>query len=103
MSDNISKKLKNRRGVLLNYGFFHALECLNDEMLGRILRAFIVYSENGEEPEYADTFEYALFSLLKEWDDMDNDRYLQIIEKRREAGTKGAEKRWGNEKKEEIA
>lgn len=102
MNDSIDQKLKNRKGVLLYYGFYHALEGLNDEMLGKTLRAFIVYSETGEEPEHADTFEYALFALLKEWDDMDNDRYLQIIGKRRAAGAKGAEARWGN-KKEEIA
>ena len=104
MSENNNEKVKNRKGVILYYDFFHALENLNDERLGRILREFIVYSETGKGPNPDDSFEHALFVFLKSWDDFDNEKYEKILEKRRSAGKKGAEVRWGSrEEKEEIA
>ena len=33
---------------------------------------------------------------MKVWDGIDRERYEKILEKRREAGKKGAEKRWEN-------
>lgn len=104
MSENDNQKVKNRKGVLLYYNFFHALENLKDEQLGRILREFVIYSETGNEPDPEDSVEYALFNFLKTWDDVDNKRYENILEKRRSAGKKGAEVRWGSrEEKEGIA
>ena len=36
-----------------------------------------------------------LFSVMKQYDDDDRKRYEKIVETKREAGKRGAEKRWG--------
>lgn len=86
---------ENRKGVFLYYDFVHALQPLDDELFGRILRGMAEYSEKGVFPEFDDVCLIALFNLMRSWDDIDRGRYEKILEKRREAGKKGAAARWG--------
>lgn len=94
-SKSSEPKKDNRKGVFLYYDFVHALETLDDEMFGRILRDMAEYSEKGILPEFDDVCLIALFNLMRGWDDIDRGRYEKILEKRREAGKKGAAARWG--------
>lgn len=94
-SKSSEPKKENRRGVFLYYDFVHALEPLDDELFGRILRGMAEYSEKGILPEFDDVCLIALFNLMRGWDDIDRGRYEKILEKRREAGKKGAAARWG--------
>ena len=94
-SKSSEPKKENRRGVFLYYDFVHALEPLDDEMFGRILRDMAEYSEKGILPEFDNVCLIALFNLMRGWDDIDRGRYEKILEKRREAGKKGAAARWG--------
>ena len=94
-SKSSEPKKENRRGVFLYYDFVHALEPLDDELFGRILRDMAEYSEKGILPEFDDVCLIALFNLMRGWDDIDRGRYEKILEKRREAGKKGAAARWG--------
>lgn len=104
MSESKNKKVKNRKGVILYYSFFHAMENLQDEKLGKILRQFVDYSETGNDVVPEDPYECALLNFLKSWDDLDNERYEKILEKRSGAGKKSAELRRENrEEKEGIA
>ena len=94
-SKSSEPKKENRKGVFLYYDFVHALEPLNDELFGRILRGMAEYSEKGVFPEFDDVCLIALFNLMRGWDDIDRGRYEKILEKRREAGKKGAAAHWG--------
>ncbi len=94
-SKSIEPEKENRKGVFLYYDFVHALQPLDDELFGRILRGMAEYSEKGVFPEFDDVCLIALFNLMRGWDDIDRGRYEKILEKRREAGKKGAAARWG--------
>lgn len=65
----------------------------------RLYQAIPKYAFTGEEPQ--DPAMRVLFSFIRRQLDRDNKKYEEKIEKRREAGRKGNEKRWG--KKEESS
>lgn len=88
------KQNGSRKGVLIFYKTKEHFAKLTDGQLGMLIRALLEYSENATLPDISDPKVEMLFSVMKQYDDEDRERYEKIVEKRREAGLKGAEKRW---------
>lgn len=68
---------------------------LTDEQFGKLMRYALLY-QRGEEPEINDILLGVLFDIVKLDLDRNAERYAETIEKRKEAGKAGADKRWKN-------
>lgn len=86
---------------ILFTSYKETVDCMTDVSAGLLFKMILNY-ESGYEPlhelpEGCDTdTAYIAFTFIKRQLDAMNEKYEKSVEKQREAGRKGAEKRWGN-------
>lgn len=77
----------------------HTMDELTDEEFGRFVRAYASYTETGVEPNFSDRSMRLMWKTVKAFDDMNCEKYESTSAARREAGKRGAMKRWAQEGK----
>lgn len=86
-----------RNYAALPYDYLQEMELLTDAEFGRLCRALLKYSSTGEMEELSGN-ERVLFPRVKLQEDRFQASYQEQIDRRREAGQRGANARWnGNE------
>ena len=71
------------------------ISSLPDEQAGRLIKMLCCYVFDGDDPETNDPSLRAMFNMIKVKLDQDAEAYEEVINKRSQAGKKGASKRWG--------
>lgn len=88
-------KKRKRPGVMVYFETKHCIQRLNLEEVGQLFLAILDYAENGITPTFS---EENSLSLCIAWDvvkpkiDADNERYLEVCEKRKKAASDRWEK-----------
>lgn len=77
----------------------HTMDELTDEEFGKFVRAYASYVETGVEPDFSDRSMRVMWKTVKAFDDMNCEKYKSTSAARREAGKRGAMKRWAQEGK----
>ena len=77
----------------------HTMDELTDEEFGKFVRAYASYVETGVEPDFSDRSMRLMWKTVKAFDDMNCEKYKSSSAARREAGKRGAMKRWAQEGK----
>lgn len=77
----------------------HTMDELTDEEFGGFVRAYASYTETGVEPNFSDRSMRLMWKTVKAFDDMNCEKYESTSAARREAGKRGAMKRWAQEGK----
>lgn len=77
----------------------HTMDELTDEEFGKFVRAYASYIETGVEPDFSDRSMRMMWKTVKAFDDMNCEKYESTSAARREAGKRGAMKRWAQESK----
>lgn len=90
---------KPRTSMILLLEHVHAMGELTDEEFGQFIRAYSDYVENGIEPGFTDRSMRMMWKTIKSFDEANQHKYSLTVEARREAGRKGAEKRWNQDSK----
>ena len=90
---------KPRTSMILLLEHVHAMNELTDEEFGQFIRAYADYVENGIEPGFPDRSMRMMWKTIKSFDEANQHKYSLTVEARREAGRKGAEKRWNQNSK----
>lgn len=90
---------KPRTSMILLLEHVHAMDELTDEEFGQFIRAYADYVENGIEPGFSDRSMRMMWKTIKSFDEANQHKYSLTVEARREAGRKGAEKRWNQDGK----
>jgi len=92
----------NKKSFVI-YDNWSTLLCgLPNEEAGKLIKAICAY-KLGELKEIDDPVIAAMFNMIKEKLDEDADSYEETCKARSESGKKGAEKRWNNKQKQNIA
>jgi len=86
---------ENKKSFLLYCDLLHTVKKLNDEQAGKLFKHVLEYV-NDLNPETEDIITDLCFEPIKQNLKRDLQKYEQIREKKREAGKKGANKRWQN-------
>ncbi len=86
---------ENKKGFLLYCDLLHTVEKLNDEQAGKLFKHVLEYV-NDLNPETDDILLQVCFEPIRQNLKRDLQKYEKIREKKREAGKKGANKRWQN-------
>ena len=86
---------ENKKSFLLYCDLLHTVKKLNDEQAGKLFKHVLEYV-NDLNPETEDIITDLCFEPIKQNLKRDLQKYEQIREKKREAGKKGATKRWQN-------
>lgn len=84
-----------RKGIILYYSMTPVFYQLENEELGKLMKALLSYSEEGVLPKALSPGTNMLFAVLKQFDDKDRERFEDISEKRREAALKSEKIRRG--------
>lgn len=90
---------KPRTSMILLLEHVHAMDELTDKEFGQFIRAYADYVENGIEPGFPDRSMRMMWKTIKSFDEVNQHKYSLTVEARREAGRKGAEKRWNQDGK----
>ena len=77
----------------------HTMDELTDEEFGKFVRAYASHVETGVEPDFSDRSMRLMWKTVKAFDDMNCEKYKSTSAARREAGKRGAMKRWAQEGK----
>lgn len=77
----------------------HTMDELTDEEFGKFVRAYASYIETSIEPDFSDRSMRMMWKTVKAFDDMNCEKYESTSAARREAGKRGAMKRWAQESK----
>lgn len=77
----------------------HTMDELTDKEFGKFVRAYASYVETGVEPDFSDRSMRLMWKTVKAFDDMNCEKYKSTSAARREAGKRGAMKRWAQEGK----
>lgn len=77
----------------------HTMDELTDEEFGVFVRAYASYIETGVEPNFDDRSMRLMWKTVKAFDDLNCEKYESTSAARREAGKRGAMKRWAQEGK----
>lgn len=77
----------------------HTMDELTDDEFGKFVRAYACYIETGIEPNFSDRSMRMMWKTVKAFDDMNCEKYERTSAARREAGKRGAMKRWVQEGK----
>lgn len=91
--------MKKRGSFILLLEHVHTMDELTDEEFGRFVRAYASYIETGVEPNFSDRSMRLMWKTVKAFDDMNCEKYESTSAARREAGKRGAMKRWAQEGK----
>jgi hypothetical protein len=86
---------ENKKSFLLYCDLLHTVKKLNDEQAGKLFKHVLEYV-NDLNPETEDILMQVCFEPIRQSLKRDLQKYEQIKEKKREAGKKGATKRWQN-------
>ncbi len=86
---------ENKKGFLLYCDLLHTVKKLNDEQAGKLFKHVLEYV-NDLNPETEDILMQVCFEPIRQSLKRDLQKYEKIREKKREAGKKGANKRWQN-------
>jgi len=86
---------ENKKSFLLYCDLLHTVKKLNDEQAGKLFKHVLEYV-NDLNPETEDILLQVCFEPIRQSLKRDLQKYEQIREKKREAGKKGATKRWQN-------
>ena len=79
-----------KKAFLLYADYFDYFQTLNDDELGRVIRAIFAYQRTGEIPSFDDRALKLVFDLIRNQIDRDFDKWRASAEKRKAA----AQKRW---------
>ncbi len=77
---------------MLYTDYLEHIENLNDDQAGKLFKAILAYATDGSTPSFKGALSMA-FSFIKVQLDRDFEKYNEIVEKRREAGRRGGQKR----------
>lgn len=91
--------MKKRGSFIILLEHVHTMDELTDEEFGKFVRAYASYIEIGVEPDFSDRSMRMMWKTVKAFDDMNCEKYESTSAARREAGKKGAMKRWAQESK----
>lgn len=91
--------MKKRGSFIILLEHVHTMDELTDEEFGKFVRAYASYIETGVEPDFSDRSMRMMWKTVKAFDDMNCEKYESTSAARREAGKKGAMKRWAQESK----
>ena len=91
--------MKKRGSFILLLEHVHTMDELTDEEFGRFVRAYASYIETGVEPNFDDRSMRLMWKTVKAFDDLNCEKYESTSAARREAGKRGAMKRWAQEGK----
>ena len=75
---------------------------LSDEECGKLMRALFVYARTKEQPTLPPIAK-VVFTTMRQYMDENDRKWVETKEKRREAGRRGAQTRWAEEKQENAA
>ena len=95
----MDEKYKKRTSIILLLEHVHAMDELTDEEFGQFVRSYANYVENDAEPDFTDRSMRMMWKTVKAFDETNQHKYSLTVEARREAGRKGAEKRWNQDSK----
>ena len=84
----MSKKNEGKSSFVLYFDLRTPLELLSDEEKGRLFTAIFDYAEYGRMPEFDGALQMA-FAFIKNTLDRDSEKWEDVRERRREAGSKG--------------
>jgi len=84
-----------RRYAALMYEYLDELSELTDEEFGRLCRALLIYSMTGKIPELPDR-ERLVWKRIQNQEDYHQASYAKVLQSKRDAGRKGAERRWNS-------
>ena len=73
------------------------IEMLSDEDCGKLMRALFVYSRTKEPPTLPPTAKI-VFTAMRQYMDENDKKWDETLEKRRQAGKRGAQNRWAAER-----
>ena len=88
-----------KESFIIYKSFWKPVSRLNNEQLGRLFRALCMY-QVGEAPEVADDIQIAYDFFINQFE-IDEAKYNEIVEAKREGGRRGGSKRTGNEPDED--
>lgn len=91
--------MKKRESFIMLLEHVHTMDELTDEEFGKFVRAYASYVETGVEPDFSDRSMRMMWKTVKAFDDMNCEKYKSTSAARREAGKRGAMKRWAQESK----
>lgn len=91
--------MKKRGSFILLLEHVHTMDELTDEEFGVFVRAYASYIETGVEPNFDDRSMRLMWKTVKAFDDLNCEKYESTSAARREAGKRGAMKRWAQEGK----
>jgi DnaD/phage-associated family protein len=91
--------MKKRGSFIMLLEHVHTMDELTDEEFGKFVRAYASYIETGVEPDFSDRSMRMMWKTVKAFDDMNCEKYESTSAARREAGKRGAMKRWAQESK----
>ena len=91
--------MNQRSSFILLLEHVHTMEELTDEEFGKFVRAYASYIETGVEPNFDDRSMRLMWKTVKAFDDMNCEKYESTSAARREAGKRGALKRWAQDGK----
>ena len=92
-----------KRTFLLYTSDRSQVELLTNEEAGILFKALFDYAEKGQELVTNNRTLAVVFAMFKGKLEIDSERYKDIVEKRREAGRRGNEVRWGSQKSQMLA
>ena len=75
---------------------------LSDEECGKLMRALFVYARTKEQPTLPPIAK-VVFTTMRQYMDENDRKWDETKEKRREAGRRGAQTRWAEEKQDDAA
>lgn len=84
---------EKRKSFIIYTDYSDFLQDLDNDEVAEIFRAMLNYAAGGEPAEFSDRHVRAVFRMIRNQMDRDNEKYIDICRKRREAGKKSAESR----------
>jgi len=94
----IMERKTEKKGFVMYLDYKEHFNLLSDEQLGKLLRIIYEYEETGVAPKIEEGILQMAFSFIRLQLDRDKEKYESEISKRKAAGKKGGESRWGTDK-----
>lgn len=82
---------EKRKSFVVYTDYAELFDELTDLETAEIFKAMLKYASGEKVPEFSDKHVKVIFRIIKNQMDRDNEKYVEICRKRREAGKKGAE------------
>lgn len=88
-----------RNYAALPFDYIEEMSLLSNEEFGRLCRALLVFAKTGKGDELIEGNERFLWNRVKAQETRFQDSYDELTTRRKNAGKRGAEKRWGKNSK----